>query len=75
MPSLYVEILGILLRMFQWISPIWLAYQSNSFFTWVFLPIFHLLSYVVCQRFLHVFRSEKIENKVDKLYFWHYCRW
>ena len=73
MPCLYVEILGILLLICQWILPIWFAYQFHSVFTLLFVPVFHLLSYVVCQRLL--FRPEEIANKLDKLYSWYYYRW
>jgi acetyltransferase-like isoleucine patch superfamily enzyme len=73
MPSLYIELLGILLLICHWILPIWLAYQFDSLFTLLFMPAFHLLSYVVCQRLL--FRSEEIVSKVDRLYSSHYYRW
>ena len=73
MPSLCIELAGILLLVCQWIYPVWLTYQYNSFFMLVFVPVFHLLSYVACQRLL--FRSGEIEKKIDKLYTWHYYRW
>jgi hypothetical protein len=37
------------------------------------VPIFHLLSYVVCQHLL--FHPDEMINKVDKLYSWYYYRW
>ena len=73
MPSLYIEMLGILLLMCQWLFPIWLAYQSSFFFTSLLIPVFHLLSYAVCQRLL--FHSGELEIKVDKLYSRHYYYW
>ena len=73
MPSLCIELAGILLLVCQWICPVWLTYQYNSFFMLVFVPVFHLLAYVVCQRLL--FRPGEIEKKIDKLYSWHYYRW
>ena len=73
MPFLCIELAGILLLMCQWIYPLWLTYQYNPLFMLVFVPVFHLLSYVVCQRLL--FRPGEIEKKVDKLYSWHYYRW
>ena len=73
MPRVYIEILGIVLLICQWILPIWFAYQLHLVFTLLFVPVFHLLSYVVCQRLL--FRPEEIANKVDKLYSWYYYRW
>ena len=72
-PSLRIELLGILLLICQWVSPVWLAYQANSLLTLLFVPVFHLLSYVVCQRIL--FRLGGNTNKVDKLYSWYYYRW
>jgi acetyltransferase-like isoleucine patch superfamily enzyme len=73
MPSLCIEIFGIILLVCQWLFPIWVAYHSNYVLTFVLIPVFHLLSYVVCQRLL--FYSGKIETKVDRLYSWHYYRW
>ncbi|CAF1481617.1 unnamed protein product [Adineta ricciae] len=73
MPCLYIEMLGILLLICQWILPIWLTYQLHPLFILLFVPAFHLLSYVVCQRLL-VYREE-IGNKADKLFSWYYYRW
>ncbi len=73
MPSLCVEILGILILVCLWILPMWVAYEFNSFLIILFVPIVHLLSYNVCQHVL--FRFENIGNNVDKLYSWHYYRW
>jgi non-ribosomal peptide synthetase-like protein len=73
MPSLYIELLGILLLICQWLFPIWLAYQSDSFFTLLFVPTFHLLSYVVCQRLL--FCPGEIVNETNKLFSHNYYRW
>jgi acetyltransferase-like isoleucine patch superfamily enzyme len=73
MPSLCVEMLGILILVCLWILPMWVAYQFNSFLIILFVPIVHLLSYNVCQHVL--FRFENIGNNVDKLYSWHYYRW
>jgi hypothetical protein len=40
MPSLCIEILGILFLLSQWLYPIWLAYRSNSLFFFLFVPAF-----------------------------------
>ena len=73
MPSLCIELIGILLLICQWVFPLWLTYQCKSLFMLVFVPIFHLLSYVICHRLL--FCSGKSEKNIDKLYSWHYYRW
>ena len=57
----------------QWLFPIWSAYYFNSPFFLVFVPIFHLLSYVVCQRLL--IDQTKIKSEVDRLYSLEYYRW
>ncbi|CAF3978740.1 unnamed protein product [Adineta steineri] len=72
-PFLCVELVGILLLMFQWIFPLWFAYNYASFLMLLLMPLFHLLSYVVCQRVL--LRSRTTEIKTDKLYSWQYYRW
>ncbi len=72
-PSLSIEFVGILLLVCQWIYPLWLAYKCNTFYMLVFVPVFHLLSYVICQRLL--FCRREVEKKIDKLYSWHYYRW
>jgi hypothetical protein len=72
-PSLYIELIGIFLLLCQWLFPIWSAYHLNSSFILIFVPVFHLLSYVICQRLM--FRPGETEDKLDKLYSWHYYRW
>jgi hypothetical protein len=73
MVSLSIELVGILLLISQWFFPIWAAYYFDSLILLLFVPVFHLLSYVVCQRLaLH---SDEIGDRVDKLYSWYYYRW
>ena len=73
MPSLCVELLGILLLLSFWWFPIWLAYYFNSLLLLVFVPIWHLSSYPVCQHLLIDLMKEK--KQVERLYSWKYYRW
>ncbi len=73
MPSLSIELVGILLLISQWLFPIWSAYYFNSLIVFVFVPVFHLLSYVVFQRL--ILRTKEIGRKIDKLYSLDYYQW
>jgi acetyltransferase-like isoleucine patch superfamily enzyme len=71
--SIFIELAGILLLLCQWFFPIWSAYYYSSPFSLVFMPVFHLLLYVLCQRLL--FFPGETQIKTDELYTWHYYRW
>ncbi|CAM4846822.1 unnamed protein product [Rotaria magnacalcarata] len=73
MPSLYIEAAGILLLVCQWICPIWFAHCSEYRLAFLFVPVFHLLSYVVCQRVL-LWPGGRLQ-KADTLFSWRFYRW
>ncbi|CAF1453706.1 unnamed protein product [Adineta ricciae] len=72
-PSLCIEIIGILLIVTHGLCPLWSLYYFNLPTALIFIPVFHLLSYVVCQRLM--FLPQGIINQKDKLYSWRYYRW
>ena len=72
MPSLVIEALGVLFLVFQWLSPIWVAYCSKYRLAFLLVPVLHLLLYVVCQRLL-LWPGKELQ-KVDALYSWCYYR-
>ena len=72
-PSLFIEAVGIILLVCQWFCPILMAYYSSYRFSWLLVPVSHLLSYVVCQRLL--FWSKEESKRTDTLYSWRYYRW
>ncbi|CAF0942581.1 unnamed protein product, partial [Didymodactylos carnosus] len=73
MPSLCIEILGVVLLILLWLWPIWMACRLNSFLLIAFMPLLHLLSYVVCQRLLFIGQGK--ESTEGELYSWNYYRW
>jgi acetyltransferase-like isoleucine patch superfamily enzyme len=72
-PSLFIELVGIFLLISQWLIPIWSVFHFDSVIILIFMPVLHLLSYVVCQRLM--IHSEEIGSKRDKLYSWNYYKW
>ena len=72
-PSLCIELICILLLLSHWLFPIWTACSVNPLLLVVFIPIYHLITYVVCQRLLIVSRERK--KQVYRLYSWDYYRW
>ncbi|UJR29564.1 hypothetical protein I4U23_010781 [Adineta vaga] len=73
MPSLCIELIGILLIIAHGLSPLWSLYYFNFPIALIFIPVFHLLSYVVCQRLMFLQQETVKRNK--KLYSWQYYRW
>ncbi|CAF4417678.1 unnamed protein product, partial [Rotaria sp. Silwood2] len=73
MPSLCIETLGIILLVCQWLYPIWWAVQSDRYWAVIFVPIIHILLYVICQQLL--FSSDKQLEKSGELYSLCYYRW
>ncbi|CAF1496030.1 unnamed protein product [Adineta ricciae] len=73
LPSLFIETLGIIFLICQWLSPIWMMYHSNNYFSILLIPLVHLCMYVICQRLLLC--SENQMTKIDSLYSWNYYRW
>ncbi|CAF3762763.1 unnamed protein product [Rotaria sp. Silwood1] len=73
MPSLCIEALGIILLVCQWLYPIWWALQSGHYWTVIFVPIIHILLYVICQQLL--LTSSKQLERSGELYSLCYYRW
>ncbi|CAF1133540.1 unnamed protein product [Adineta ricciae] len=72
-PSLFIEAVGIVFLICQWLYPILIAYYSSYRLTCLLVPVSHLLSYVVCRRLL--FWSNEESERIDLLYSWRYYRW
>ena len=73
MPSLCIEIGGILLLFCHWLFPLALVYESQCPLLLLLVPVWHLFSYVACARVLSGSRSEKTYSSV--VYSWDYYRW
>ncbi|CAF1523066.1 unnamed protein product, partial [Adineta steineri] len=72
-PSLLTETLGILMLVFIWLYPVWRFCRFTNPLALIFIPIIHMLAYVVCQRLL--FRPGEVLKNEDLLYSWNYYRW
>ncbi|CAF4024647.1 unnamed protein product, partial [Adineta steineri] len=70
LPSPFVESIGIILLICQWVLPIMIIMNQCQPFLFLILPIFHLVLYVICSR-LFSFKN----NKPDNIFSWNYYRW
>ena len=73
MASLCIELVSIIFLMIHLLFPLWLSYYSNSLIVLVFVPVFHLVSYVVCQYLFIGSRENK--KQIGRLYSLDYYRW
>ena len=73
MPSLCIELVGILLLICHWLFPLSLVYYFQYTRLLLFVPVWHLFSYVACARMLAGSRSKKKYSGV--VYSWDYYRW
>ncbi|CAF4565110.1 unnamed protein product [Rotaria socialis] len=72
-PSVLVETCGILFLACQWLFPFWMTHTLPNMYFLLFVPIFHLISYVAFR--LILFGNDQIQNETDNLYSGRYYRW
>ena len=73
MPSLCIELVGILVLICHWLFPLALVYGSQCPLLLLLVPVWHLFSYVACARVLS--GSRKAKNYLGVVYSWDYYRW